>query len=395
MKYGNFFGGALGTLVVLLVAGCDKMVEGKEDVPAGHISLEEVAAVLSGIPLGPEQMAEVREATGTSAGNGYDEEYRMKDLFAAPGCGVGEDAATKAGSYSRPLRDLLREAVLAGQTKVAAMDPEAWLDSLAASDVQIYWPFSASWDGETLPVITYDPGDNAEENEGFLLKADGSIEKVLVDEETARERPVWVVNRNSDADYKSLELQRREDPSWGSGGGEIIVHPQTTKATDDARTLILRSFKVKRQFDSWLSGGSEFWIRCAGVDDYTVSTEAEMRIYEPRITDFMIVVRRNQVGEELDVNTVLVSDWVEEMESGALMIVEDDGGTRTSWKASAVVKYNSKAYGVEVEFPINTRDDIVWRGALSCSFIEKALRKEKAADRWIGLGEAEILLDFI
>ena len=393
MKYGILFWGTLGALVVLPVAGCDKIDERGEDVPGRHISLEEVAAVLSGIRLGPEQMAEVREATGTSAGNGYDEEYRMKDLFAAPGCGVGEEASTKADSYPHPLRDLLREAVLSARTKADATDPEAWLDSLAASDVQIYWPFFESWDGETLPVVTYDPGDNALQNEGYLLKADGSVEKVLVDEDMARERPVWVVNRNSDADYKSLELLRREDPSWGTGGGDIIVHPGT-KAVD-AKTLILRSFKVKRQFDSWLSGGSEFWIRCASVKDYTVSTEAEMRIYEPRITDFMVVVRRNQVGEVLPINSVLVSDWVEEMESCALMMVEDDGGTRTTWKASAVVKYNSKAYGVEVEFPINTRDDIVWRGALSYSFIEKALKKEKAADRWIGLGEAEILLEFI
>ena len=393
MKYGILFWGTLGALVVLPVAGCDKTDGRREDVPGRHISLEEVAAVLSGIRLGPEQMAEVREATGTSAGNGYDEEYRMKDLFAAPGCGVGEEASTKADVYPHPLRDLLREAVLSRQTKAGTLEAEAWLDSLAASDVQIYWPFSDSWDGKTLPVVTYDSGDNAEQNEGYLLKADGSVEKVLVDEQMARERPVWVVNRNSDADYKSLELLRREDPSWGSGGGDIIVHPQT-KAVD-ARALILRSFKAKRQFDSWLSGGSEYWIRCAAVDDYTVSTEAEMRIYEPKITDFMIVVRRAQVGEELAINTVLVSDWVEEMESSALMIVEDDGGTKTTWKASAVVKYNSKAYGVEVELPLNTRDDIVWRGALSYGFIEKALRKEKAADRWIGLGEVEILLEFI
>ncbi len=394
MKYGIFIWGAFGALVALSVTGCDKMVEEREEVPGRHISLDEVAAVLSGLPLGPEQMAEVREATGTSAGNGYDEEYRMRDLFSAPGCGVGEDPSTKADAYPRPLRDLFREALLSVRTKAGSMDPEAWLDSLAASDVQIYWPYSDSWDGETLPVVTYDTGDNAAQNEGYLLQVDGSVKKVLVDEEMARERPVWVVNRNSDADYKTLEMLRREDPSWGSGGGDIIVRPQT-KAGDAANTLIMRSFKAKRQFDSWLAGGSEFWIRCAGVDDYTVSTEAEMRIYEPQITDFMLVVRRNQVGEELPVNTVLISKWVEEMESCAYMMVEDDGGTRTTWKASAVVKYNSKAYGVEVEFPINSRDDIVWRGALSYGFIEKAVRKEKVADRWIGLGEVEILLEFI
>ena len=42
--------------------------------------------------------------------NGYDEEYLMKDLFEAPGTGVG-DAPSKAKEYSKPLRDLLREAL--------------------------------------------------------------------------------------------------------------------------------------------------------------------------------------------------------------------------------------------------------------------------------------------
>ena len=172
MKYGIIIWGAFGALVALSVTGCDKMVEEREEVPGRHISLDEVAAVLSGLPLGPEQMAEVREATGTSAGNGYDEEYRMRDLFSAPGCGVGEDPSTKADAYPRPLRDLFREALLSGRTKAGSLDPEAWLDSLAASDVQIYWPYSDSWDGETLPVVTYDTGDNAAQNEGYLLQVD-------------------------------------------------------------------------------------------------------------------------------------------------------------------------------------------------------------------------------
>ena len=36
-----------------------------------------------------------------------------------------------------------------------------------------------------------------------------------------------------------------------------------------------------------------------------------------------------------------------------------------------MVKYNSKSYGFEVEIPLRTRDDIIWRGALTRSYIEK------------------------
>lgn len=381
MKYGKFF---VGILSVLFAAqGCDKIQEEalslSDESPRSFVMLEEVAQLLSMLPLGVEQMTEVQDATGASAGNGYDEEYRMQDLFASPGRGVGDVSDTKAEKYVRPLRDLLREALA---TKATDTD---WLDSLALSDVQIYWPGAGAWDGKRLPVITYDPGDGAVQNEGYELLPDGGVRKVMVDEQMAYEQPVWVVNRNSDADYKSLELLRREDPSWGQGGGGLIVKGET----EELRTLVLRSFKALRQYDNWFAGGSEFWVKIGAVEDFTAATEPELRLYQPSITDFMLVVRRNQVKEELPFNAILVSEWTQQLTSCAYMMVEDDGGTQTTWKCSAVVKYNSKSYGFELEIPLNSRDDIVWRGALSHDFIEKN------NGRAIRFGDVELVLELI
>ena len=382
MKYGKFFAGVLGVLFVAL-EGCDKMVEEAplfpQESPRSFVMLEDVAQLLSTLPLGVEQMMEVQDATGASAGNGYDEEYCMRDLFASPGRGVGESGETKAEKYGRPLRDLLREAL---STKAADAD---WLDSLALSDVQIYWPGAGAWDGNRLPVITYDPGDGAAQNEGYELLPDGTVRKVLVDEQMAREQPVWVVNRNSDADYKSLEMLRREDPTWGQGGGGLIVKGET----EELRTLVIRSFKALRQYDTWFCGGSEFWIKIGAVEDFTAATEPELRLYQPSITDFMLVVRRDQVGEEIPFNAILVSEWTKQLSSCAYMMLEDDGGTQTTWKCAAVVKYNSKSYGFELEIPLNSRDDIVWRGALSHDFIEKN------NGRPIRFGDVELVLELI
>ena len=369
MKYGIFLWGAAGVLLTGLVGACDKF----EELPRGgketaFIVLEEVAQLLSTVPLGAEQMAEVRDGSTASALNGYDEEYRMCDLFASPGSGVGASASTKAPAYSRPLRELLREAAQARYaTKAGAGDASAWLDSLAASDVQIYWPGADAWDGVQLPVITYDPGDGALRNEGYELLPSGGVRKLLVDEQMASDRPVWVVNRNSDAEYKSLELLRREDPSWGNGGGDILV----SKADKDIQTLVLRSFKAHRQFDTWFAGGAEFVVRLGAVENFKAATEEDLRRYTPSITDFMIVVRRKQLEEELPFNAVLVSEWTSQLASAAFCITEDDGGTQTSWKCSATVKYNSKAYGFEMQIPLNTRDDIVWRGQLSRHYVER------------------------
>ena len=388
MKYGKFLVGVLSVLFVAL-EGCDKQMEEApllpEESPRSVVMLEDVAQLLSTLPLGVEQMMEVQDAAGASAGNGYDEEYRMQDLFASPGRGVGEGSESKAQKYGRPLRDLLREALATKASEAGVGASDGWLDSLALSDVQIYWPGASDWDGNQLPIITYDPGDGASENEGYELLPDGSTRKIMVDEPMAAERPVWVVNRNSDADYKSLELLRREDPGWGQGGGGLIVKGEV----EELRTLVLRSFKALRQYDSWFCGASEFWIKIGAVEDFTAATEPELRLYQPSITDFMLVVRRNQVGLELPVQAILVSEWTQQLSSAAYMMLEDDGGTKTTWKCAAVVRYNSKSYGFELEIPLNSRDDIVWRGALTHAFIEKN------SGQPIRFGDVELVLELI
>ena len=54
----------------------------------------------------------------------------------------------------------------------------------------------------------------------------------------------------------------------------------------------------------------------------------------------------------------------------AFMITEDDGGTKANWKCTALVRIDSRSYGVELDLPFNTRDDIVWRGHLTGRWIE-------------------------
>lgn len=385
MKYRTL----LAALCAVSLFGCEEVlltpVEEEDSVEEPAVLLEDVARVLSHVSMGAEQLDEVYDAARASATNGYDEEYRMQELFSEPGCGVGDAGNTKADAYGKPLRELLREAVHATKASTGLEDPDAWLDALSASDIQIYWPFSEEWNGDTKPVITFDPGGDAVQNEGYRLEADGSVTKVLVTEEMARDQPVWVINRNSDADYKTLEMMRREDPDWGHGGGGLVI----TKGETELRTLVLRSFKSRRNFDSWLAGASEIWVKMAKVEDFTASTEAELRLYDPAITDFMVVVRRGQMGEEIILNTVLVSEWTSQLSSCGLMITEDDGGTQTSWKCSAVVKYKSQSYGFEVDLPFRTRDDIIWRGSVTRNFLERNSGKP------VNLGDVEVVMELI
>ena len=289
---------------VFMVVSCERV-----EVPAYgqqnqeekiSVRLDEVAEILAMIPVQQGQMGEVHDAVTASSGNGYDEEYTMRNLFVLPGSGVGDKQLRSGKSYEKPLRTLIDEQVRSmSVTKSLSMDPDRFLEVLTESDIQIYWPYSDGWDGTSLPVVTFDPEDGAAVNKGYrlMVEDDGSrhVEEVVVDEKMAKETPVWVVNRNDDADYTSLEMLRRDDPQWGEGGGAIIVNPAKSAgspsvAKSGLKTLILRDFTMNRNYDSWFAGASEFFVKIGYLGDFTASTEAELRLYNPMIKDFMVVV---------------------------------------------------------------------------------------------------------
>lgn len=362
----------------MLLASCEIVDDdpGKHVDDAAYVELGEVAQVFAGIPIELCHLQEVYDAVNASSENGYDEEYTMVKLFSCPGAGVGDDEQTRADEkYQRPLRSLILEHMLSTKSATGFSDPQRWLDELERSDIQIYWPYSDNWDGTQFPVITFDPEDDSDVNVGYrlVLNADGErdVEEVIVDEQMAMTCPVWVINRNSDAGYKTLELLRKEDPDWGNGGGNIIVQPMSSSGLKSKKkSLILRDFKMLRNYDCWFAGASEFFVKVGSLDDFTATTEAELRLYNPRVTDFMIVVKRGQEGITMPFNAMLVSDWTDQMTHCAFMITEDDGGTWTEWKCTALVRVASKSYGVELNIPIKSWDDIVWRGRLAWDWIE-------------------------
>lgn len=404
-------------LCLLLLLSCNRIPEPVEDRDNAALPLDQVAQMLSELPMEPVHFKEVHRAVSSSSGNGYDEEYMMRDLFASPGRGVGEEDSGKSGNSVEeqskslsdilPLRDLIIQyAENRAATKASGFDPGLWLESLSSSDIQIYWPYSEDWDGETQPVFTYDPGDGSQVGVGWKVYTDErgvrTVRKIEVDEKYAAAYPVWVVNRNSDSGYTSLDVMRREHPEWDNGGGALIIGgpvssrapgvplpEEGTKAASSVKTLILKDFTMRRHYDTWLAGGSEFFIKAGSVNDFVASTEAELQLYVPAVTDFMVVVKRKQLGQALPFNTVLVSDWTSQLTQVAFMIVEDDGGSLTQWKCSAVVKVASKSYGFDISLPFNTRDDIVWRGQLSRRYIE-------ATDKIAGhFGDVDITFEVV
>ena len=362
----------------LALAGCDGRKNGL-DLPqhdTGLFSLSDVAQMISELPLQSEHLDEVYDAVSASSGHGYDEEYLLNDLFTAPGAGVGDDGKpTKAGGYKTPLRDLFTDYLAQKYgTKAGAADIERYINALSTSDMQIYWPYSENWDGREFPIVTFDPGYGAESNYGYLIRlgADGAhvVDSVLVNEQVAQERPVWVINRNDDAGFTPLELFASETKAGKKDEGK--------KEEEKEYIFSIQSFKMLRNYDSWFGGASEFFIKTGAVDGFKATKDEDLKNYSPSLTDLMLVVRRHQLKKKIPFDAVLLTNFTDQMEKIAFMVVEDDGGTTTNWKCSAVVKYNSKSYGFELDIPYKDKDDIVWRGQLTRNFFQELFDRKNA-----------------
>lgn len=337
--------------------------------------LQELAKIFAELPIEGQHLHEVHDAVEASAGSGYDEEYTMECLLNAPGAGVGKTKGSSTeGSYGRPLRELIRSYFETHSSNFSTKSSvDDMMAQLAASGYQLYWPFSDNWDGKSYPVITFDPGYGAESNYGFAISvlADGTrvVDSVYVDEKVAKKRPVWVLNRNSDAGFSPIDLFDAASALTKSGGSEDVW--KTQPAGGGRRKLKMKSFRMLRNYDTWFGGASEFAIKCGSVEGFNAKTEEDLKLYSPSITDFMIVVKRKYVGELLPLDVILVSDFGTQLDRVAFLVTEDDGGTQTSWKCQAQVKFNSKTYGFDLNLPYNEKDDIVWRGQLSARFFEE------------------------
>lgn len=325
-----------------------------------------MAKVFSQLPLDSSHLDEVFNAVSSSSTNGYDEEYRFLDLLGNPGAGVGDGdvflPASKgpATVYERPLKDLLAE-YFEEHPLTKAGGAEESLELLRESDCQIYWPYSEEWDGKTFPLITFNPGTGMDYSEGYEIRPGSrKPEPIRITEELAKERPVWVINTNNDADYTPAKIFLDN----GLSGMEA-----SARADGEKKLLLLRNFKMLRNYDNWLEGGSEFFIKCGAVNGFKASKEEDLAKYSPSVTDCMVVVKRKQLGLSLPLGVVLLTDFTDQMENIAFMITEDDGGTVTQWKCEAMVKYNSKSYGFTLDIPYRSKDDIVWRGQLSRDYL--------------------------
>lgn len=357
---------ALASALLLSFQACDKTDSPilAPETPPVILSMTpaSVARMLSEVPISIDQVREVWDGVNASSANGYDEEYTFREMSVSPGSGVGDELiGTRAAiEYPEPLFGVisryLGESV---PTRSAGISGD-----LATSGLQIYWPYSENWDKKSMPVITFCPEMALESNIAYCREElpDGTwiVKEMAVDEDYAMKNPVWVIGWNEDAGAVTPQMLEK------TGSAQVA-----TRSTSDFKTLKIKEFKAHIHYDPWLSGGSEFWVKCGSLKAFTATVASDLTNYTPEITDLMIKVKRKQVGTAMRLNTVIVSEWSPQLTDCVFLIHEDDGGKMTTWKTTGEVKIKSKSYGFSVEFPYHRNDDIVWRGKLSANYFEK------------------------
>ena len=106
--------------------------------------------------------------------------------------------------------------------------------------VQIYWPYSENWDGETMPVITW-YGERANSMTNFAYLYDnGQIRRLRVDDAYAEQHPVWIINsaRYPHSCFPTLII----DDDNSSGARDL---GDDEEEDDESKPKVIKDFSIK------------------------------------------------------------------------------------------------------------------------------------------------------
>lgn len=110
--------------------------------------------------------------------------------------------------------------------------------------VQIYWPYSENWDGETLPLITwYGERVNSTTNFAYIY-SNGQLRRIRVNDEYAQQHPVWIINsaRYPHSCFPTLII---EDESDFPGTGNSGLIEDEEEEDDDPKPKMLKDFNIQ------------------------------------------------------------------------------------------------------------------------------------------------------
>ena len=267
------------------------------------------------------------------------------------------DEVFKGGVMTKSLSDkqlLIKSTLLSGiQTTVKSA---ASNEDFVFNNIEIYWPYSANWDGTSVPVVVLNNGGEnqyIEDDKTYAFKIDqetGNIEKIIVGEAYAKENPVWVIN-DSDVSLNDIICLKTGDYKNTSYVPRKITSSHT--ASSNVCELVANTIQSKKQHDDWLNGGSEYiiywFLPNVYQNEVLVNSTAQMKIARDEIS----------TGKIRQIDFVGNFDWAKSQRYNKLKVIEFDPGKNKNYDITLAIEYKGVKTSLNTKLEGNENDEKV------------------------------------
>lgn len=291
-----------------------------------------------------------------------------------------EQASLFARSYCDNSAQLSSEA-----TTSATANESSVLPTVMNEYLQIYWPYSKNWDGKTPPVIVYAPDNiNSLTGVGYQAIGNGTVMKtIIINEAYCETHPVWIINEsetpysklpdfNAGSVYSSDGAIYSTSNGFSTNGGFLGKDSLIIDYKKPLMTLRLGKVKSTKNHDSLFAGGSEYEFHFGFLKNTSFSCEADTSNCIQDIGYVRQTFSRDEIkkGTEKELNSVVVSEWPDNLKDVVLKVIETDpGGKEKKFEATLTVTWKGKDYGIDVSIPYSNRDDNIGEKMYTRDFI--------------------------
>lgn len=311
-----------------------------------EVELDSVVDLLVEMDLDVDLMKEVKQVVDHSIYYGQDETCRFKDLL------LPESSKIFRTSAPSSLMQRLGERINSFQH---SLTKENLFDYLSRNNIQIYWPYSESWDMKNTPVITSYCEDGRGWSYGYKVTRRNEtvqIDTIIVDSNYLKNNTVWVVNQNKTS-YE--ELPNFENGEYIKNG--TLFFSEAFKKNQKAvsgygmagQSVFIGYINCLRTHDGGLAGGPELrfiWGHIGFTGTGAINT-------------YNIKLTKNEIGKSKDINVCIQPAWSSMDLTNCLVILEKDGG-----KDKTLTRMLTRSFGnestVPVTIPYEANDDFLF-----------------------------------
>jgi hypothetical protein len=202
--------------------------------PLSEGTLLEVARVLAGAVQDPAALREAHDAAQAFLYGGSDEAVPLGALLDPADAHLGPvlDGVALRTSLAPRLEAL-----------GAAVGRPDLVPALRAQGYELYWPYSAAWDGGEIPLVAVAPESETAPVIGYRLEQGTLVPAATLDEDYASTHPVLILRRD-DSSLPGVEAQIFANRDQFLAAREGIVSPDKAPPRDEVLALPTRTVRT-------------------------------------------------------------------------------------------------------------------------------------------------------